>query len=209
MSFYAGGVLGEDAEFQFYNAVHFTCDHPECGERTEPVAPVGISGLTITFQEVDPGGEEQAARLARAQGWLIRIDQSFCPKHREEEECLVDIELESSPYEEAPAGATDLPRLKPVETAPPPLLFLVVVLTLISVVCLLACAHLSSEVSSLRLTLTMDNERDFERNSNVQPISCTSLFATPRSCSGRMTIEGQPDVPVRYDCDAERCRFEK
>jgi hypothetical protein len=160
--------------------------------------------------------EGRAVLIAQHQGWYVDqdLEESFCPRHRSQHGHAaaawteVGLEGEEDPDPvPPPVGATAV--VQRVEVVPPILGWLIVVLMLATFgLGLLAFVEYTKR-KSVEVTLTSVNKDLFEQRSSIQMLSCTSLFDTPRRCSGRMTTGDKPAVPVRYVCGAEDCRFEK
>ncbi len=191
MSF-SGGSLEYDVGD--HHDVSFRCDHPECDARS------------VTCPD-----ESSAITMAQGRGWYVDQRVAFCPLHRAEHDhagpdWIVGLDL--TPEQDKPSPAPGPPVIQSVEVASPFLLILVSVFAVATFVLLLLLIREYSKRDIAEYSLRSFNQEAFERRSGIQELSCTSLFDTPRHCSGRMRTEGKPDTAVRYVCDAEDCRFE-
>jgi hypothetical protein len=194
MSFRAGGVLGDQADYQTdeeLKLIHWECDTAGCAQKTQPMV-----------------NQDIARRYAAQAGWSISDEGVFCPKHRDDHEIGPQFEVMEDAEPLTPA-TTVREVVQRVEVAPPFLLILVSGFMLATFVLLVLLIREHSKRDLAEYSLRGFNQDAFEHRSGIQELSCTSLFDTPRHCSGRMQTEGKPDVPVRYVCDAADCRFEK
>lgn len=193
MSFRAGGSdVPTDEELKL---VHWECDSEGCKNKTQHSLSEGL-----------------AQKYAAQEGWSISDEGAFCPKHRYDRKIGEGFEVEEV-TRGLDFGPADLgppaPVIQRVEVAPPVLLILVSVLALSVAVLALLLVRAHSDLWSAGISLTRYEEYMFERNGDIHPLACSSMFETPRRCSGVMSTEGKPDVPVRYTCGADDCRFDK
>lgn len=188
MSFRAGGVLGDQADYQTdeeLRLVHWECDSEGCERKTQPLV-----------------NQDIARRYAAQEGWSISDEGAFCPKHRDDREIGPRFEIVEDPWPETPAPAP-APSLSRDANATLATVFLLIIIGLGFT---LFMGYIRLRSAEARVTWS---ERDqFEGRARITRLSCEGLYA-PVHCSGRMSTEGKPDVPVRYVCTTDDCEFEK
>lgn len=183
-------------------------DQDRCEERLYYARPLGLT-------------EEADFIRARARGWLVDGDKTYCPKHAPGHERLVTPEEAHTIGEEVRAdfhAAVDecaaIGRKLDQISSPPAtkpgswsrVLVLALVIVIIGLVMALGMTWSRILVSESRLISFMMD--DFEARSHIARKDCGAFFATERFCSGVIKTEGQLDVPARYSCDRDHCRFE-
>lgn len=197
----AGGVFGGKAEFQFEKLIRFECDHVGCAAVT--VAPIAVvGGYPFDPEQV---ADAQAERLARAEGWLVLIDRSYCPKHKQEHAPDIEIGSQDVIFSEPPPPTSRPPRTPPPTISDSGVMgFMALVIAILCLTLFIGWLRLRS--AEMRNAWTARDR--FEQKAHVTQISCPDIYA-PLHCSGRMSTEGKPDVPVRYVCTEDDCWFEK
>lgn len=194
MSFRAGGVFGDQADFQTdeeLKLIHWECDAAGCELKTQPMV-----------------NQDIARRYAAQEGWSILDECAFCPKHRYDREIGPQFEVREALEPLAPVP-TVREVVRRVEVVPPLLGILLALFGLATFALAVLLARENSKRWSAEVSLVRFEQDLFEKRAGIQQLSCSSMFETSRHCSGRMQTEGKPDTAVRYVCDAEDCRFEK
>lgn len=87
--------------------------------------------------------------------------------------------------------------------------WMVVVYVLTTCVCGIGWMKSSAELSTAQTILAGRNKSAFEDHMATRSGDCSNMFSVPVHCSGRMSTAGQPDVPVRYTCDADLCGLDR
>lgn len=198
----AGGVLGGKTEFQFEKVIHFECDHPGCPASTDELS-------AAVARDIDPEETVDALveRLAHAEGWLIQVDRAFCPEHKQEHAPDIAIGDVDTIFSETKPNLPPPPQRQPKSpkiSDTSVMNFMALLIIGLGFLLLMGYFRLRSADSRLAWT-----ERDrFEQKAHVTQVSCHDLYS-PIHCSGRLSTEGKPDVPVRYVCDTDDCWFEK